>query len=101
MTYVSHTVRSLRRDPVPGETVRLVLTPAENTSAEDTSAEDTPAENTPSEEIADAVESLGGEVVRDLQFDRLLVEVEQSELVAICELDEVSVVESDAVLDQT
>ena len=86
MTYVSHTVRSLRRDPIPGETVRLVLTPTGEAS------KDT---------IAEAVESLDGEVVRGLQFDRLLVAVEQSELDAICDLDEVSVVETDAVLDQT
>jgi hypothetical protein len=42
---VSHTVRSLRRDPIPGDSIRLVLTLAEDT---------------PAEEIADAVEPLDG-----------------------------------------
>jgi hypothetical protein len=86
MTYVSHTVRSLCRDPIPDETVRLVLTFGEDAS---------------SGKIAEAVESLGGEVVRELQFDRLLVEVDQSELDAVCELDGVTAAETDAVLDQT
>ena len=93
MTYVSHTVRSLRRDPIPGETVRLVLTPAE--------ADPDEGSATPAEEVAEAVESLGGEVVRELQFGRLLVTVEQSELDAVCDLDGVDAVETDAVLDQT
>lgn len=86
MTYVSHTVRSLRRDPIPDETVRLVLTLSEGVSFE---------------EVGETVESLGGEVVRELAFGRLLVKVEQSELDSVCELEGVSAVETDAVIDQT
>jgi hypothetical protein len=86
MTYVSHTVRSLCRDPILGETVRLVLTLGDEASAS---------------EVGQRIESLGGEVVCELQFDRLLVEVDQSELDAVCELDGVAGVETDAVLDQT
>jgi hypothetical protein len=86
MTYSSHTVRSLRDDPIPGETVRLVLTVGDDT---DVSA------------VAESVESLDGEVLRELQFDRLLVEVEQTDLDAICSLDGVSSVETDAVLGPT
>lgn len=86
MTYLSHTVRSLQRDPIPGESVRLVLTLAEEASAADVGA---------------AVESLGGEVVRELEFDRLLVEVEQTDLDAAPDLDGVTAVETDAVLGTT
>ncbi|MFC4451749.1 hypothetical protein [Halorussus aquaticus] len=86
MTYLSHTVRSLRRDPIPGETVRLVLSVAEDASAE---------------AVAASVESLGGELVRELQFGRLLVEVEQSDIDAVCSFDAVTRVETDAVLGPT
>jgi hypothetical protein len=96
MAYVSHTVRSLRRDPIPDETVRLVLT-VDDASTEVSSADSGPDET---ESVAEAVESLDGEVVRELEFGRLLVEVEQSDLDAVCELDGVSAVETDAVLDQ-
>ena len=84
MTYVSHPVRSLRRDPVPGETVRLVVALADDADAEGVR-----------EEVADA----GGDVVRDLEFGRLLVEVEQSDIGTVCDLADASSVETDAVLD--
>jgi hypothetical protein len=83
MTYVSHTVRSLRRDPIPDETVRLVVTLADD------------AEASP---VAETVESVGGEVRRELAFDRLLVEVEQTDLDPICSLDAAKSVETDAIL---
>ena len=86
MPYLSHTVRSLRDDPIPGETVRLVLSVGDDA--------DSPA-------VAESVESLDGEVVRDLQFERLLVEVAQTDLDAVCSLDGVSSVETDAVLGPT
>ena len=84
MTYVSHTVRSLRRDPVSGETIRLVVELADDASTS---------------EVTEAVESLDGEVVRELEFDRLLVEVEQTDLDTVCELVGVKTVETDAVLE--
>jgi len=85
MTYLSHTVRSLRDDPIPDEEVRLVLTVADADA----------------EEIESTVESLGGEVVRELAFDRLLVAVAQTDIDAICSLDGISSVETDAVLGPT
>ncbi|WP_276302231.1 hypothetical protein [Halorussus lipolyticus] len=97
MTYVSHTVRSLRRDPIPGETIRLVVTLAEDKSenvTDDAEETDTPA-------LAEEVESLGGEVLRELAFDRVLVEVEQTDIDAICSLDAAESVETDAVLGAT
>lgn len=85
MTYLSHTVRSLRDDPIPDEEVRLVL------AVEDATAD----------EIESAVESLDGEVVRELAFDRLLVAVAQTDIDAICSVEGVSSVETDAVLGPT
>ncbi|WP_135854298.1 hypothetical protein [Halorussus salinus] len=90
MTYLSHTVRSLRDDPIPDEEVRLVLT-----------VEDAPTVEDDADEIESAVESLDGEVVRELAFDRLLVEVAQTDIDAICSLDGISSVETDAVLGPT
>lgn len=86
MTYESHPVRSLRRDPMSGETVRLVLTLADDRAAST---------------VTESVESLGGEVVRELRFERLLVDVEQSTIGEVVDLDGVTAVETDAVLDQT
>lgn len=83
MTYLSHTVRSLLRDPIPGETVRLVLTLTEATTPEEVRAE---------------VESLDGDFHRELQFDRVLVTVGHERLEAVCSLDGVTEVETDAVV---
>ena len=84
MTYVSHTVRSLRRDPIPGETVRLVVALADDANAEG---------------VREGVEDAGGDVVRELEFGRLLVEVEQTDVGVVCDLAGASSVETDAVLD--
>ena len=86
MTYESHPVRSIRRDPVPGETLRLVLTLADDATAV---------------AVASSVESLGGEAVRELEFDRLVVAVDQSDVERVVDLDGITAVETDAVLDQT
>ncbi|WP_158059410.1 hypothetical protein [Halorussus halophilus] len=110
MTYVSHTVRSLRRDPVSGETVRLVVTLGDDAEDGKEDADESPDENEnvdedtdtdeyeSAESVREAVEAADGEVVRELQFERLLVEVEQTEIDTVCELDEVTNVETDAVL---
>lgn len=95
MTYESHTVRSLRRDPIPDETVRLVLTLGENEAASSVGEDETAST------VTESVESLGGEVVRELEFERLLVEVEQANISEVVGLDGVTTVETDAVLDQT
>ena len=86
MTYVSHTVRSLRRNPMPGESVRLVLTLEDDASPTNVEAE---------------LDAIGGELVRELPFHRLLAEVAHVELDAICELDGLSAVETDAVIDSS
>lgn len=90
MTYVSHTVRSLRRDPFPDETIRLVVTLADDYATDDAALS-----------VAETVESIDGEVIRELAFDRLLVEIEQTDIDAICSLDAASSVETDAVLGPT
>ncbi len=86
MPYLSHTVRSLRDDPIPDETVRLVLTVGDDADLSS---------------VAESVESLDGEVIRELQFERLLVEVAQTDLDEVCSLDGVSSIETDAVLGPT
>ena len=85
MTYVSHTVRSLRDDPISGETVGLVLTLAEDAD---------PAA------IRDDLAALDCEVVRELDFGRLLAESAHERLDAVCALNGVTAVETDAVIDQ-
>lgn len=86
MTYVSHTVRSLRDDPIPGETVRLVVTLADDADPaavrEDLAASDC-------------------EVVRELDFGSLLVVADHERLDAVCALDGLTAVETDAVLGPT
>lgn len=86
MTYASHTVRSLREDPIPGETVRLVLTLDEDAD---------PAA------VRDDLVALDCEVVRELDFGRLLAEADHERLAPICELDGVTAVETDAVIGHT
>ena len=83
MTYVSHTVRSLRDDPIPGEAVRLVLTLAEDA--------DSPA-------VRDDLAALDCEVVRELDFGRLLADADHERLDDVCSLDGLAAVETDAVI---
>ncbi|MFC4549323.1 MULTISPECIES: hypothetical protein [Halorussus] len=97
MTYESHTVRSLRRDPVPGETVRLVLTLADSEGAPD--ADSASGAEGVAADVGDRIDALGGEVLRELPFDRLLVEVAQTDLADVRDLDGVQSVETDAVID--
>ena len=84
MTYVSHAVRSLRADPIPEETVRIVLTLADDAAAD---------------AVARELEGIGAASVRELEFGRLLATVDQTDLDAVCELAGVTAVETDAVID--
>lgn len=84
MTYVSHAVRSLADEPASGERDRLVVTLAEDASADD---------------VGRAVAERGGEVVRPLPFDRLLVEVDRSAVGEVPDIEGVTVVETNAVID--
>ena len=77
--YVSHAVRSLREDPIEGETIALALTTSDDADPD---------------AVAAAVEDLGGTVERRLQFDDLAVSVPQSEIAAICAIDGLDVVET-------
>ncbi|WP_167599468.1 hypothetical protein [Halorussus marinus] len=82
MAYVSHAVRSIREEPIPGETVRLVVTAADDADIADLRA---------------ALDPLG-EVVDELPFDRLLVAVDHDRVGAVCTLDAASAVETDATI---
>jgi len=82
MAYASHAVRSIREEPIPGETVRLVVTPADDA---DVGA------------LRDALDPIG-EAVDELPFDRLLVAVDHERVGAVCELDAAGAVETDATI---
>jgi hypothetical protein len=82
MPYVSHAVRSIREDPIPGETVRLVVTPADDADRADLRA---------------ALDPIG-EVVDELPFDRLLVAVDHERVGDVCALDAAEAVETDATI---
>jgi hypothetical protein len=79
MTYVSRAVRSLRDDPIEGESVSLALTTAEDAD---------------SDTVAAAVEAAGGTVDRRLQFDDLAVAVPHERLSDICAIDGLDAVET-------
>lgn len=86
MTYVSRPVRAVRREPVPGEEMTLVVRTADNV---------------PPERIAVGVREAGGRVVEELEFETLVVVVEQPAVTDICALDGVTAVETEQVLDGT
>lgn len=77
--YLSHPVRRLREDPVTGEDVTLVV------ELGDCSAE----------ELAETVESLGGEVEAELRFDSYRVRLAQESVDEFCELEGLATVETD------
>lgn len=83
MTYVSHAVRSLREDPIPGETVGIVVTVADGASVE---------------AVREELDDLG-ELRRELAFDRLLATVDHERLDAVCALDGVDAVETEATIE--
>ncbi|WP_250137739.1 hypothetical protein [Halorientalis salina] len=83
--YLSPVVRTLRDDPVPGETVTLVLSLADD--AADSSA-------TVEAAIEAAVEGVGGTVDEHLQFDTIAVTVPHDGISAVCDLDGVESVET-------
>lgn len=77
--YLSHPVRRLREDPVVGEDVTLVV------ELGDSSAE----------ELAEAVESLGGEVEAELRFDSYRIRLVQEAVDEFCETEGLASVETD------
>ena len=75
--YVSRAVETIRDDPVPGESIELVV--------------ETDAEQ---DEIAAALEDAGATVDRRLQFDDVAVTVPQENVDAICEIAGVTAVQT-------
>jgi hypothetical protein len=80
--YVSPAVRSIRENPVAGESVTLLVEVGEDT---DTDA------------LADTVADLGT-VEAELEFDTLRVTVPHERVGAVCGLDGVAVVQTDDTL---
>lgn len=96
--YLSHAVRSIRRDPQPDEEVGLVVevdpeavgdAPDKDAAADDAAA---PAP------LRETVAAVDGEVVRDLGFDAWLVRVPETGVDALCEVDPVVRIETDATI---
>ena len=77
--YVSRAVRSIRDDPVEGESVALALTTADDAD---------------SDAVAVAAEAVGATVERRLQFDDLAVSVPQESVDDVCAIDGLDVVET-------
>jgi hypothetical protein len=77
--YVSHAVRSIRDDPIPGEAVTLLLEADEEGSLE---------------AIREAVEAVGGTVDGELRFGTLEVTVAHEDVAAACEVDGIASVET-------
>ncbi len=77
--YVSRAVRTIQEDPVPGETVALVL------ETDDDADPDA---------VAAAAEDAGATVERCLQFGDLEVSVEQEAVEAVCEIDGLTAVQT-------
>lgn len=77
--YVSRAVRSIREDPIEGESVALALTTADDADVE---------------AVAAAAEAAGATVERRLQFDDLAVSVAHEGIDDVCAIDGVDAVET-------
>ena len=77
--YVSRAVKSIREDPVEGESVRLVL--------------ETKSDAEP-DAVAEAAEDVGGTVERELQFDDLEVSISHEGVDDICEIEGLSAIQT-------
>lgn len=77
--YVSPAVRSIRDDPIEGESVTLLLETDDDTSPD---------------ELAAAVRDVGGTVVEELPFETLEVRVGHDDVGAICDLGGIESVET-------
>lgn len=80
--YVSRPVRAIRDDPVPGETVTLLLRLTDDAGPG---------------AVAAAVREAGGTVERELRFGDLEVTVDHEAVAAVCDLDGLEAVETDSV----
>jgi len=77
--YVSRAVRSIREDPIEGESVGLALTTADDADPD---------------AVATAAEAAGATVERRLQFDDLAVAVPHERVADVCALDDLDAVET-------
>lgn len=77
--YVSRAVRSIRADPIEGESVALALTTADDAD---------------SDAVVAAAQDVGATVERRLQFDDLAVSVAQDRVADVCAIDGVDAVET-------
>ncbi|MBX0304090.1 hypothetical protein [Haloarcula salinisoli] len=77
--YVSRAVKSIREDPIEGESVGLALTTADDADPD---------------AVAAAAEAAGGTVERRLQFDDLAVSVAHEAVADVCAIDGLDAVET-------
>lgn len=77
--YVSPAVRTIREDPVEGESVTLLLEAVDDAALDD---------------IAAAVRAAGGSVERERQFETLQVVVPHERVGDVCKVEGVAVVET-------
>jgi hypothetical protein len=90
--YVSRPVRSIRDDPVAGETVRLLVTLADDLGERSAAVEAS---------VRETVSAHGGEVLADLEFDTLAVEVPHEAVTDLCGLEGLAAIETDDTLSMT
>lgn len=84
-TYLSHPVRRIREEPANGERVELVVELGD--IALDT--------------LRTRIDELSGDVVRELQFDCYLIDVPETAVDVLCELDGLARIETAATLSVT
>jgi len=77
--YISRAVKSIREDPIEGESVALALTTADDADPD---------------AVASAAEAAGATVERRLQFDDLAVSVPHDDVADVCAIDGLSAVET-------
>ncbi len=77
--YISRAVKSIRDDPMAGESVDLALATAADADPD---------------AVANAAKAAGGTVQRRLQFDDLVVSVPQDSVADICAIDGLDAVET-------
>lgn len=70
-TYLSHPVRRIRDEPVEGARVELVVEPGDIAA----------------DALTSTVKQLSGTIVRELQFDCYLIDLPETAVDELCELD--------------
>lgn len=90
--YVSRPVRSIRDDPIPGESVRLLVSLSDDLGERSRAVEAA---------VRETATAHGGDVVDKLQFETLVVEVPHDAVTALCDLEGVAAIETDDTLSVT